>query len=68
MTSYLGASDWSLLRPIPADGEAYVDEYNAELDKLAQEKKNTWFTAPWLFAEYVCHLYFMLAAQDVTKL
>ncbi|KAI0297018.1 hypothetical protein B0F90DRAFT_1742372 [Multifurca ochricompacta] len=32
------------LEPIPADGEALIDEYNAEL-------ANTWFTAPWLYAD-----------------
>lgn len=38
-------------RTIPNDGEAYVEEYNAELEKLSQQQKHTWFTAPWLFAE-----------------
>ena len=38
-------------RPIPADGEPYVEDYNVDLDELAKENKNTWFTAPWLFAE-----------------
>ncbi|KAL4247701.1 Sugar phosphate phosphatase [Abortiporus biennis] len=46
------------LEPIPQDGEAYVEEYNNELENLAQIKKNTWFTAPWLFAE--CYLYRLL--------
>ena len=39
-------------RPIPADGEALVDEYNAELAHLEERGKHTWFTAPWLYAEY----------------
>jgi hypothetical protein len=39
-------------RPIPADGEALVDEYNAELARLEERGQNTWFTAPWLYAEY----------------
>jgi anti-sigma factor RsiW len=39
-------------RPIPADGEALVDEYNAELALLEERGQNTWFTAPWLYAEY----------------
>ena len=39
-------------RPIPADGEAPVDEYNAELARLEERGQNTWFTAPWLYAEY----------------
>ena len=38
--------------PIPADGEALVDEYNAELNCLKERGQNTWFTAPWLYAEY----------------
>lgn len=43
------------LEKIPEDGEIYVHEYNSELEKLAQIGKNTWFTAPWLYAE--CYLY-----------
>jgi hypothetical protein len=39
-------------RPIPADGEALVDEYNTELARLEERSQNTWFTAPWLYAEY----------------
>ena len=39
-------------RPIPDDGEALVDEYNAELARLEERGQNTWFTAPWLYAEY----------------
>jgi hypothetical protein len=39
-------------RPIPADGEALVDEYNAELPRLEERGQNTWFTAPWLYTEY----------------
>ncbi|KAJ7073264.1 DUF89 domain-containing protein [Mycena belliarum] len=45
------------MQPIPADGEP-ADSYNAELARLAAEEKNTWFTAPWLFAE--CYLYRLL--------
>ncbi|KAI6134360.1 DUF89 domain-containing protein [Pisolithus croceorrhizus] len=44
-------SDQELER-IPEDGEFYVDEYNSEIEKLAQVGKNTWFVVPWLFAEY----------------
>ncbi|CAL1697864.1 unnamed protein product [Somion occarium] len=40
------------LEPIPDDGEAFIDVYNAELKRLEQDKNHTWFTAPWLFAEY----------------
>jgi hypothetical protein len=38
-------------RPIPADGEALIEEYNAELVRLEEHGQNTWFTAPWLYAE-----------------
>ncbi|KAH7921136.1 DUF89-domain-containing protein [Leucogyrophana mollusca] len=48
------------LEEIPQDGEAYVDEYNAELQRLAQTSQNTWFTAPWLYAE--CYLYRLFRA------
>lgn len=30
--------------------------YNEELERLAKEGKGTWFTAPWLYAEYACIL------------
>ncbi|KAJ3486942.1 hypothetical protein NLI96_g3894 [Meripilus lineatus] len=43
------------LEPIPADGEAMVEMYNEELARLAAKERNTWFTAPWLYAE--CYLY-----------
>ncbi|KAF8438602.1 DUF89 domain-containing protein [Boletus edulis BED1] len=43
------------LEPIPEDGDVDVDTYNAELANLATTHQNTWFTAPWLFAE--CYLY-----------
>ncbi|KAF9242822.1 hypothetical protein BU15DRAFT_60118 [Melanogaster broomeanus] len=36
---------------IPQDGNIYVDAYNPELAELATTKQNTWFTAPWLYAE-----------------
>lgn len=51
----------AVIRPIPDDGEPYVDEYNVELAILAKDGRNTWFTAPWLFAEYVTRCSF--AAQ-----
>ena len=38
-------------RQVPEDGEADVDTYNAELAKLEEKGKHTWFTAPWLYAE-----------------
>lgn len=40
-------------RPIEEDGEADVEVYNSELRSLAEEGKNKWFTAPWLYAECV---------------
>ncbi|KAG8215249.1 hypothetical protein J3R82DRAFT_8802 [Butyriboletus roseoflavus] len=45
------------LEQIPSDGDIHrdVDVYNAELARLATTHQNTWFTAPWLFAE--CYLY-----------
>ncbi|KAF7323249.1 hypothetical protein HMN09_00105700 [Mycena chlorophos] len=46
-----------VLQPIPSDGEPN-ELYNAELERLAENSKNTWFTAPWLFAE--CYLYRLL--------
>ncbi|KAI5985078.1 DUF89 domain-containing protein [Pisolithus albus] len=45
------------LEKIPEDGEFYVHEYNSELDKLAQVGKNTWFTAPWLYADFRYRLF-----------
>ncbi|KAI0776814.1 hypothetical protein BD413DRAFT_610398 [Trametes elegans] len=42
-------------RPLPYiadDGEPLVDVYNKELDILAEKKKNTWLTVPWLYSEY----------------
>ena len=56
-------------RPIPGDGEALVDEYNAELARLEEHGQNTWFTAPWLYAEYafsavaLCRVIFTLSLQ-----
>ncbi|KAJ3501262.1 hypothetical protein NLJ89_g9417 [Agrocybe chaxingu] len=46
------------LIPIPDDGEPHVDTYNSELAALAKDSRDTWFTAPWLFAE--CYLYRLL--------
>ncbi|EJD46326.1 DUF89 domain-containing protein [Auricularia subglabra TFB-10046 SS5] len=43
------------LDPIPEDGVPLVEEYNARLNELEKDGKNTWFKAPWLFAE--CYLY-----------
>ena len=42
-----------MVRPIPDDGGAYVELYNSQLDELAKDGRGTWFTAPWLYAEYV---------------
>ncbi|KAJ3965874.1 DUF89 domain-containing protein [Lentinula raphanica] len=52
-----------VMEPIPMDGEAHVDLYNSELEKLAQDSKNTWFKAPWLYAE--CYLYRLLRSYFV---
>jgi len=41
----------SFPRPIPADGEPSVELYNDELSQLAEKNLNTWFSAPWLYAE-----------------
>ncbi|KAF7326870.1 DUF89 domain-containing protein [Mycena venus] len=48
--------------PIPSDGES-AEMYNSELQRLAEDAKNTWFTAPWLFAE--CYLYRLLRSYFV---
>ncbi|KAH9976623.1 DUF89 domain-containing protein [Lactifluus volemus] len=53
------------LEPIPADGEALVDEYNAELGRLGERGMNTWFTAPWLYAE--CYLYRLFRSLFATS-
>ncbi|KAJ7145852.1 DUF89-domain-containing protein [Mycena epipterygia] len=45
------------MQPIASDGES-ADMYNSELQRMAADQKNTWFTAPWLFAE--CYLYRLL--------
>jgi len=53
------------LELIPADGEALVDEYNAELARLEERGQNTWFTAPWLYAE--CYIYRLLRSLFATS-
>ncbi|KAJ6542625.1 hypothetical protein B0H19DRAFT_1171131 [Mycena capillaripes] len=40
-----------IMQPISSDGEP-AGIYNSELQRLAEASKNTWFTTPWLFAEY----------------
>ena len=35
---------------IPDEG-LHAQVYNEELRKLEEDKRNSWFTAPWLFAE-----------------
>jgi len=52
------------LEPIPVDGEALTEEYNAELVRLEECGQNTWFTAPWLYAE--CYLYRLLRSLFAT--
>ncbi|KAG1774711.1 hypothetical protein EV702DRAFT_1122165 [Suillus placidus] len=49
------------LENIPQDGDILVAEYNAELDSLKQASCNTWFSAPWLYAE--CYLYRLIRAH-----
>lgn len=36
---------------ISDDGGASIELYNSELAALEENKQNTWFTAPWLYAE-----------------
>ncbi|KIY46469.1 DUF89 domain-containing protein [Fistulina hepatica ATCC 64428] len=49
---------------IPDDGEPSVAIFNAELDALRRDGgRNTWFKAPWLFAE--CYLYRLLRSYFV---
>jgi len=38
-------------REVPDDGEPNVTIYNTQLAELVRQNKNTWFTAPWLYAE-----------------
>ncbi|TEB29961.1 DUF89-domain-containing protein [Coprinellus micaceus] len=45
------------------DEEPHADVYNEELKKLEEDKRNTWFTAPWLYAE--CYLYRLLRSYFV---
>ncbi|KAJ3729202.1 DUF89 domain-containing protein [Lentinula guzmanii] len=52
-----------VMEPIPMDGEAHVDFYNSELENLAKASKDTWFKAPWLYAE--CYLYRLLRSYFV---
>ncbi|KAH6909443.1 DUF89 domain-containing protein [Coprinopsis sp. MPI-PUGE-AT-0042] len=40
------------------DDEPLSEVYNQELKALESDKRNTWFTAPWLYAE--CYLYRLL--------
>lgn len=46
-----------ILPLIPDDGGLDLAAYNAELETLERVSKRTWFTAPWLFAEYACRTY-----------
>jgi damage-control phosphatase, subfamily III len=43
------------LRFIPDDRGVDISVYNNELQALITLELNTWFTAPWLFAECVTH-------------
>ena len=46
-------------RPILDDNEANIEVYNTELAKLDQNGQGSWFTAPWLYAEWI-YCYFAL--------
>jgi hypothetical protein len=46
------------LDTIAEDDEADAEIYNSELRRLAADAKDTWYTAPWLYAE--CYLYRLL--------
>lgn len=46
-----------ILPLIPNDGGLDLARYNAELETLERVSKRTWFTAPWLFAEYAFRTY-----------
>ncbi|KAJ4481048.1 DUF89 domain-containing protein [Lentinula aciculospora] len=52
-----------VMEPIPDDGEPHVDFYNTELEELSKSSRNTWFKAPWLYAE--CYLYRLLHSYFV---
>ncbi|GAW01631.1 duf89 domain-containing protein [Lentinula edodes] len=52
-----------VMEPIPSDGEPHVELYNTKLEELTRSSKNTWFTAPWLYAE--CYLYRLLRSYFV---
>lgn len=45
-----GRCSW--FRPIESDGGPDVAAYNEALKDLSDVGKGTWFTAPWLYAEY----------------
>ncbi|EIN05895.1 DUF89-domain-containing protein [Punctularia strigosozonata HHB-11173 SS5] len=53
------------LELIPSDNEPFVELYNTELAELSQSNKDTWFTAPWLYAE--CYLYRLLRSWFTTS-
>jgi hypothetical protein len=44
-------SSWAARPMISEDNEANIEIYNSELRRLEQNKQDTWYTAPWLFAE-----------------
>lgn len=37
--------------PLEQDDGPSVESYNRELELLAEKGDNTWFKAPWLYAE-----------------
>ncbi|KZT54716.1 DUF89-domain-containing protein, partial [Calocera cornea HHB12733] len=47
-----------VMEPIKDDGGSNIELYNNMLSYLELQHENTWFTAPWLYAE--CYLYRLL--------
>jgi hypothetical protein len=49
---------------IPDDGGIDVPGYNTALEELTKKSTGTWFTAPWLFAEYISSCCVMISIND----
>ena len=64
LVSVLSSDDKTMNRFIQNDGEAGVELYNSELRRLANHRRNTWFKAPWLFAEYAILVWFRVYLCD----
>ncbi|KZO91817.1 DUF89 domain-containing protein [Calocera viscosa TUFC12733] len=50
-----GISRNVVMEPIQDDGGSNIELFNSMLSYLEMQHENTWFTAPWLYAE--CYLY-----------